>query len=188
MYSLNHAMSDVDHARLAAIEQEFLDMGASRELVESYVKASCTQVGVATAWPRHNGMMMHIPTATVPHLEYARTLEALVDDIRDARKVAIAAERAIEEHKAVAVNKCITNQDLQQRIALYERQVLMPKVKVHALYTHLTKSKPIDAAAYFKRLDTLINEKIDIMVNIRIVEGSNMECHHDPPNILDVSD
>ena len=164
-------MSDTEHARLAAIEREFLDMGATGEMVERYVLASSSRLGSATEWPRHNGTMLHIPPGTVPHEEYIAKLEDLVDDIRNARKTATAAERAIEDHKAA---NATTTHDRQKSIAIYEHQVIAPKIKVHALFLHLTKFRPINAAEYFKRLDALINEKIEILVNIRIVEGSNL--------------
>ena len=155
-------------SRLAEIDDELLGMGATLDMVDDYVKA-CSS--------RHPSTM---PPDAMPHDAYEKTLNELLRGLEEAKDDAKVAEAELEKANQTAkaaedaVKKCsmahtqrVIFEQLARQTEAYRKRIMRPAEIRSKLYTHLTQFKPIDADAYFARLDTLVDEKIAVLVEMR---------------------
>jgi hypothetical protein len=127
-------------------------------------------------------MMLYLPPGTKPHDEYAKTLNDLIQEIEKARQAADAAEKAIEwlkiaDESAIKSTQYsgLRGENMARQTEAFKQRVNRPKVLQSELYTHLTKFKPINAKAFFDKMDALINERMSILA----------ELHFDAVKLMD---
>ena len=160
-------------SRLAEIDDELLAMGATLDMVDDYVSLSSR----------------HMPPDVMPHDAYEKTLNELLASLEDAKDGAAIAEAELEKANQTAkaaedaVKKCnmahtqrIIFEQLERKTEALRKQIMRPLEIRSKLYAHLTRFRPIDAAAYFARLDMLVDEKIAALVDMR--RDAIREIHH----------
>jgi hypothetical protein len=121
-------MNDSQKCEVVRIKLELLEIEMDNKDVDEYMRLSSLYPGPAIGWPRHHvdGSMHCLPKGTIPHDEYEKTLNDLVEGIKKAE------------------TRVLKNQ----------------------LYIHLTKYRPIDAKAFFEKLDALIEERMTLFTDI----------------------
>ena len=175
-------MNDSQKCEVVRIKLELLEIEMDNKDVDEYMRIRSVLPGPAIEWPRHHvdGSMQCLPKGTIPHDEYEKTLNDLVEGIKEAELIVKTLESAIEQFKTLHANskklmkfgnpreEMIFDLRLDQQIQglNWKEHVLRPAVLKNQLYVHLTKYRPIDAKAFFEKLDALIEERMTLFVEI----------------------
>ena len=139
-------MTEAEHARISEIESEFVRMGVTSEWVSEYVR-------LCTFYPDPTHAML--PNGFMQHDVYIKRLNDLVQNLEKAKK---------------QVSMCPAT----ALVAAKQKQIVMCNAAQHELYRHLTLFKPVDPKSFYATLNALIDEKMCILTNIRIIEASNI--------------
>jgi len=147
-------MTEAEHTRLDEIQKEYESMGVTPQWVDEYARMSVSYPNAAMETPSHNGRHFMLPEGTMPHEQFTKRLEYLVESIEKA-------EMPVQKDK-------------NSKKQYFPKQSFPtdPKLMQQELRAHLKKFKPINAKAFHDKMDKLIKEENRILTNIRINEAS----------------
>jgi hypothetical protein len=152
-------MNDSQKLRLEEIKSEYLELGMKKHQVKEYMRLKSIYSGSVTKWPREHvdHIMTYLPVGAIPHEEYEKTLNELKESVGRAEEVALAAELQIEQMTSMR----------ESAIEFYNKQMTEPWELKQKLYIHVTKKWPIDAEAFFERVDRLIDKETSYLADIK---------------------
>lgn len=186
-------MTESQKLEIVRIKLELLEIEMDEKDVVEYMR-------IKSFHPGPSAITHCLPKGTIPHDEYEKTLNDLVKGIEEAELIVKTVESAIEQCKTLHASskqlmtfrdsreEMIFDQRLAQQIQSFnwKEHALRPMVLKNQLYIHLTKHRPIDAKAFFEKLDTLIEERMSLFADIMLDEVKAIKDKYNAANVSHV--
>ena len=150
-------------ARLAEIEKRFEALGLTPTWINGYMENRALYPLYPEKAMTPDGRMIMLPPGTLPDYLFFETLQTIIKNMNTARQSAMQARTLLSSAAADA--------DASANWDEYQRHLCSHYVIQNDLHIHLTQYKPISAKSFIEEVNSLIDEKLQILSRHYTDEG-----------------
>jgi hypothetical protein len=164
-------MNELQWTRLSEIQKRFEALGLTPEWIDRYIENRPLYPIDPEKAMTPDGRMVMLPPGTLPDYVFYETLQSIIKNMEVARQNAIQAHTLIHNQPlqlstpnnaqgAVEANTCCSS---SANLDAYQRHMCSFYVNQNDLHIHVNKYKPILAKEFIEEVNSLIDERLQIL-------------------------